>query len=58
MRRYHLALGFMTALAGYAVEFSGVPVIGQELGWLLFALCVAFIAINRRERRDRPLEED
>ena len=46
-----LALGFMTTLTGYAVEFSGVPVIGQEMGWLLFGLCVAFISINRRERR-------
>lgn len=46
-----LALGFMTTLTGYAVEFSGVPVIGQEIGWLLFGFCVAFIGINRRERR-------
>jgi len=44
-----MALGLTTALAGYAVEFSGVPVIGQEMGWIVFGLSVALIAINRRE---------
>lgn len=46
-----LALGLMTAFAGYAVEFAGVPVIGQEMGWVLFGFCAALIAIHRKEQR-------
>jgi O-antigen ligase len=47
-----MTLGLITALVGYAVEFSGVPVIGQEMGWIVFSLSVALIAINRRELRN------
>ena len=51
-----LALGLLTSFAGYAVEFSGVPVIGQELGWIVFGLSVAFISINRREQQTAVLK--
>jgi putative inorganic carbon (hco3(-)) transporter len=47
-----MALGLFTAFVGYAIEFSGVPVIGQEMGWLVFGLSVALISINRREIRE------
>ena len=48
-----LALGLITAFVGYAVEFSGVPVIGQEMGWIVLSLSVALIAINRIESSKR-----
>ncbi|MEW6079439.1 MAG: O-antigen ligase family protein [Thermodesulfobacteriota bacterium] len=47
-----MALGLTTAFVGYAVEFSGVPVIGQEMGWLVFGFSVALISINRRDHKE------
>lgn len=45
-----LALGLISAFTGTAVEFSGIPALGQEPGWLLLGLCVALISIDRKER--------
>ncbi|MEW5948869.1 MAG: O-antigen ligase family protein [Thermodesulfobacteriota bacterium] len=49
-----LALGLLTAFTGYAVEFSGVPVLAQEPGWIILGFCMALINIARHEREDRP----
>lgn len=46
-----MSLGLLTAFVGYAVEFAGVPVIDQEIGWVVFSLGVSLIAINRKEKR-------
>ena len=48
-----LSLGLLTALTGYAVEFSGVPVLGQEPGWIILGLSAAFLSIYRKEREAR-----
>jgi len=48
-----LALGLLTAFTGYAVEFSGIPALGQELGWTILGLAVALITIVRKEKEDR-----
>jgi len=47
-----LSLGLLTAFTGYAVEFSGVPVLDQEPGWAVLGLSVALIAIVRREKKE------
>jgi putative inorganic carbon (HCO3(-)) transporter len=48
-----LALGLLTAFTGYAVEFSGIPALNQELGWTIFGLTVALITIVRKEKEER-----
>jgi putative inorganic carbon (HCO3(-)) transporter len=48
-----LSLGLLTAFSGFAVEFTGVPVIGQELGWTIFGLSVALITIVKKEKEER-----
>ena len=45
-----LSLGLLTAFSGYAVEFSGVPILGQEPGWIILGLSAALISIFRKER--------
>jgi len=47
-----LSLGLLTAFSGYAVEFSGVPILGQEPGWIILGLSAAFISIFRKEREE------
>ncbi|MFH1026080.1 MAG: O-antigen ligase family protein [Nitrospirota bacterium] len=47
-----LSLGLLTAFSGYAVEFSGVPILGQELGWMISGLSVALIMIVKKEKED------
>ncbi len=48
-----LTLCVLMALLGYLVEFSGIPAIGQELGWILLGLSVAIVAVVRKESRER-----
>lgn len=45
-----LSLGLLTAFSGYAVEFAGVPILGQEPGWIILGLSAALISIFRKER--------
>jgi len=47
-----LAVSLLTAFTGYAVEFAGVPILGQELGWVVLGLAVALLAIERKEREE------
>ncbi|MCG2720943.1 MAG: O-antigen ligase family protein [Thermodesulfovibrionales bacterium] len=49
-----ISLGLLTAFTGYAVEFAGVPVLGQELGWMIFGLSTAWIMIIRKENMNPP----
>jgi O-antigen ligase len=46
-----IALGLLTAFVGFAVEFAGIPAIGQEMGWIILSLSVALIALNRKEKQ-------
>ena len=48
-----LALGLLTAFTGYAVEFAGIPAIGQEMGWTIFGLAVALVTIVRKEKEEK-----
>lgn len=52
-----LSLGLLTAFSGFAVEFSGIPALGQELGWTIFGLAVALISIVRKEREESQFED-
>ncbi|MFH1703373.1 MAG: O-antigen ligase family protein [Nitrospirota bacterium] len=52
-----LALGLLTAFTGYAVEFTGIPALSQELGWTIFGLSVALITIIRKEKEESQFED-
>ncbi|MEW6587346.1 MAG: O-antigen ligase family protein [Nitrospirota bacterium] len=51
-----LTLSVLIALLGYLVEFSGIPAIGQELGWILLGFSVAVSAVVRKESTERERE--
>ena len=46
-----LSLGLISAFSGYAVQFSGLPLLRQELGWMMLALGVAMIYIYKQEQK-------
>ena len=46
-----LSLGLISAFSGYAVQFTGLPLLRQELGWMMLALGVAMISIYKQEQR-------
>ncbi|MBW2053657.1 MAG: O-antigen ligase family protein [Deltaproteobacteria bacterium] len=53
-----LSLGLLVALAGFIVELSGNPIIGQEPGWMILGLSVALIIIDRAEKQKKlPVEQ-
>lgn len=50
-----ITLGLLTAFTGYAVQFSGVPIINEEMGWVLFSISVSLISINQKKERQLGL---
>jgi hypothetical protein len=47
-----LSLGLITAFTGYAAQFAGLPLIRQELGWMMLAMGVAMISIYKQEQKN------